>query len=295
MSRLNSPLPSSLRKNRPVSRPVSELITGIFTQSLTKTPSNDSTSLRSSVNRRSATERNETTASIAAALFGDANMPMAELVEMTEKETNQQMKTFMLTREETTLKLYAAVSDQKMKVFLKSSRAKVFDIDLSKWDAEGIITINDLRDDYKSTEITNICRDSNIPNLYSVCAHTQMLSNQSPQGAIIVESDFKVIIHSENNSVRSEKPIFSITGEFKQGRFMIIGRNDSRQQRNVGNSSGWVAERDDVAECNFEVEEDVFFDQYEIEANTSNPILIRRSPLLIAGIVVALASKKLGN
>ncbi|KAJ3030120.1 UNVERIFIED_CONTAM: hypothetical protein HDU68_010042 [Siphonaria sp. JEL0065] len=153
---------------------------------------------------------------------------MVELEEMTEK---QQMKTFMVGKENTAMRLYAAVTEEKMKVFLQVSRAKVFEVDLSKWEEEG-----------------------------------------------------------------SERPIFSITGEFKLGRFMIIGRDESRRQKNVGNSSGWVAARDGVSECNFEIEEEVFYDQYEMaEANMSGSILIRRSPLLMAGVVVALASKKSAN
>ncbi|KAJ3023128.1 UNVERIFIED_CONTAM: hypothetical protein HDU68_008770 [Siphonaria sp. JEL0065] len=288
-----SPLPL-LRKAG--TRPVSAIFTGLLEKiSLAPSPRSPRTSqTRKSTNdRNQQQQRNETTASIAAALFGDANTPMVELEEMTEK---QQMKTFMVGKENTALRLYAAVTEEKMKVFLQVSRAKVFEVDLSNWEEQGTITINDLRDDYKNTEITNIERDPCLPNVYSVWAHTQMMSNPAPQGAIIVESDFKVVIHSEHNGVRSEKPIFSITGEFKLGRFMIIGRDESRRQKDVGNSSGWVAARDGVNECNFEIEEQVFYDQYEMaEANMSGPILIRRSPLLMAGVVVALASNKSAN
>ncbi|KAJ3075039.1 hypothetical protein HDU99_001614, partial [Rhizoclosmatium hyalinum] len=226
-----------------------------------------SNSVRSSVHNRASVvqeilekERgiSESTQSVSAALFGDPNMPMVEAVKGKEAERAFRDSTV----KENMTQLYASISSKSIKIFLQASRVRIFDVDITKWQNEGTIIINDLREDYKSTEVTEITKNTIKPNEYLVCAHTSMGSNQQPQGVIEIESDLKLVLHS----IASKNPVFSITGEFPQGRFLVIGREDSRAQTKVGNSSGWTRRKgwsfsETTCECNFEISEEVLFDK----------------------------------
>ncbi|KAJ3347010.1 hypothetical protein HDU83_002455 [Entophlyctis luteolus] len=238
-------------------------------------------------------KRSETTIALASALFGDPDMPMVE-APVSKAECKQTFNQAGGGYARPIMRLYAIIKDDKLKVFLQATRSKVFEADLSKWTSdENSIVIRDLRKDYQSTEITNIMKSS--PNAFSVCSHTRMLSNQAPQGKIVVESNIKLNVFRQNNGGQcSKNPVFSITGDFAQGRFMIIGR-ENRQQTKVGNCSGWVMNRG-AFECDFEVDELVLFDRIDDDNGSSFDLSgvagsTNGSPLLIAGILVALAMK----
>ncbi|KAJ3228955.1 hypothetical protein HDU81_005741 [Chytriomyces hyalinus] len=236
--------------------------------------------------------------SIAAALFGDPSIPLANGIVLSSKE---HVRTFT-SQDETKIKFNLVLSNMKMKIISQITQKTMIEIDLSKWEAESTIVLNDLREDYKRTEMTEILRHKKNPNLYSVCAHTLMYSNLVPLGQVTIESPYKITVHTEKTSQSLSKPLFSLTGEIETGRFMIIGRaKDSRAQKDVGHSSGWVAKRslkigrEEVCECRLEIEEHTFYDQgvqesSEEEHRAGDP-LTKHSQLLMAGIALALAPK----
>ncbi|KAJ3230802.1 hypothetical protein HDU78_008098 [Chytriomyces hyalinus] len=236
--------------------------------------------------------------SIAAALFGDPSIPLASGIVLSSKE---HIRTFS-GQDDTKIKFNLVLSNLRMKVISQTTQKTMIEIDLTKWETESTIVLNDLREDYKRTEMTEIKRHNKNPNLYSVCAHTLMFSNLVPLGQISIESLCKITVHSENTSQALSKPVFSLTGEIETGRFMIIGRaKESRAQKDVGHSSGWVAKkslklgREEVCECCVEIEEHIFYDlgmdEFSDEAHHAEDPLTKHSQLLMAGIALALAPK----
>ncbi|KAJ3236566.1 hypothetical protein HDU81_010662 [Chytriomyces hyalinus] len=222
---------------------------------------------------------------ISSCLFGDPNMPVATVANLTTKEHT---RTFNIRNSATekSVALYASITGGKMKLFSQQTRKKLFDLDLTKWESEREIQVIDSREDFKRTEFIVVKKVPLSDNMYSVSADTDMKSNKFILGTATIESNVKITIHSEENGVKSEKPTFSITGEFTLGRFMIIARDKTgRQQRNVGNSSGWVAKkmllgfsRDVIRECNFLIDEILF-----------NEVEPTQSPLCMGAIALALA------
>ncbi|KAI8839520.1 hypothetical protein BJ741DRAFT_706942 [Chytriomyces cf. hyalinus JEL632] len=236
--------------------------------------------------------------SIAAALFGDPSIPLASGIVLSSKE---HIRTFS-GQDETKIKFNLVLSNLRMKIISQITQKTMIEIDLTKWETESTIVLNDLREDYKRTEMTEIKRHNKNPNLYSVCAHTLMFSNLVPLGQITIESPCKITVHTENTSQALSKPIFSLTGEIETGRFMIIGRaKESRAQKDVGHSSGWVAKkslklgREEVCECCVEIEEHIFYDlgmeEFSDEVHHAEDPLTKHSQLLMAGIALALAPK----
>ncbi|KAI8612066.1 hypothetical protein BC830DRAFT_1083606 [Chytriomyces sp. MP71] len=223
---------------------------------------------------------------VSSCLFGDPNMPIAKVAPLTKSE---QTRAFNLGEpSEQMTRLYATFTAEKMKVFLHATRRRVFDIDLGKWSEHKIVYVIDSRDDFMATEVMEIRRDTLAENEFIISADTAMRSNKQPIGSAVIESNFKISIYSQVGGTKSEKPAFSITGDFALGRFMVIARdNVSREQKNVGNSSGWVAKkkmlgfsRDVVRECNLEIQEILF-----------NKIVPTQSPLVMAVIALALAPR----
>ncbi|KAJ3242646.1 hypothetical protein HDU78_001315 [Chytriomyces hyalinus] len=259
-----------------------------------------------SISRKQSTKRavlptNTTSSShqsIAAALFGDPSIPLASGIVLSSKE---HVRTFA-SQDDTKIKFHLVLSNLKMKIISQITQKTMIEIDLSKWEADSTIILNDLREDYKRTEMTEILRHKKNPNLYSVCAHTLMYSNLVPLGQVTIESPYKITVHTEKTAQSLSKPLFSLTGEIETGRFMIIGRaKDSRVQKDVGHSSGWVAKRslkigrEEVCECRLEIEEHTFYDQGAHESSdevhqVEDP-LTKHSQLLMAGIALALAPK----
>ncbi|KAI8842384.1 hypothetical protein BJ741DRAFT_661066 [Chytriomyces cf. hyalinus JEL632] len=236
--------------------------------------------------------------SIAAALFGDPSIPLASGIVLSSKE---HVRTFA-PQDDTKIKFNLVLSNLKMKIISQITQKTMIEIDLSKWEADSTIVLNDLREDYKRTEMTEILRHKKNPNLYSVCAHTLMYSNLVPLGQVTIESPYKITVHTEKTAQSLSKPLFSLTGEIETGRFMIIGRaKDSRVQKDVGHSSGWVAKRslkigrEEVCECRLEIEEHTFYDQGAQESSEDvhkvDDPLTKHSQLLMAGIALALAPK----
>ncbi|KAJ3066267.1 hypothetical protein HDU99_003897, partial [Rhizoclosmatium hyalinum] len=174
------------------------------------------------------------------------------------------------------------------------------------------ITVHDFRDGFKRTEIMEILRNPKNPNMFSVCAHTVMLSNLLPLGTIVIDSAMKITVHVESRGAINSKPVFSITGEISNGRFMVIGRDkNSRAQKQIGTSSGWVTKRklklvqNEYRECNLEIDDSVFSDQVNYNASSEEVDVLmsqlkeletdtvtRLSQLLMAGIVLGLAPKE---
>ncbi|KAI8615020.1 hypothetical protein BC830DRAFT_1081577 [Chytriomyces sp. MP71] len=241
--------------------------------------------------------------SIAAALFGDPTLPIETALNLNKKE---HVRTFSEEQGMKMMQFYIHMTNEKMKVFIHHTQKRVFEVDLTKWETERIITLNDLREDYRRTEVLEIMQNKKNLSFFNVCAHTMMYSNLVPMGQIVLESTFKITVHADGISSALHKPIFSLTGEIESGRFMMIGRDkESRSQRNVGSSSGWVTKKtlklgkDEVCECNLEIEEHIFYDvddDVEVDdlsrtADVAADTLRRHSQLLIAGIVLALASK----
>ncbi|KAI9351403.1 hypothetical protein BDR26DRAFT_427445 [Obelidium mucronatum] len=249
------------------------------------------------------------TQNLAAALFGDPNLPIADMPALNAKES---IKKFSQADTDTSSKLEVNMTNNQMKFVMQRTKKKLFDVDLSTWETESNIKLHDLREDYKRTEIMEILRNPKNPNLYSVCAHTVMYSNLLPLGTIIVESENKITVHAESRGALNAKPLFSITGEISNGRFMIIGRSKaSREQKVVGNSSGWVTKKklklvqSEYCECNLDIDESVLNDEVnydrsndEIDSMQShlrdiqNNTVTRFSQLLMAGIVLGLAPKE---
>ncbi|KAI8830385.1 hypothetical protein BJ741DRAFT_652304 [Chytriomyces cf. hyalinus JEL632] len=222
---------------------------------------------------------------ISSCLFGDPNMPVATVANLTTKEHTRTFNARNSAAEKS-VALYASITGAKMKLFSQQTRKKLFDLDLTKWESDREIHIIDSREDFKRTEFIHVKKVPLSGNMYSVTADTDMKSNKFILGTATIESNVKITIHSEDNGVKSEKPTFSITGEFTLGRFMIIARDKTgRQQRNVGNSSGWVAKkrllgfsRDVIRECNFLIDEILF-----------NEVEPAQSPLCMGAIALALA------
>ncbi|KAJ3024615.1 UNVERIFIED_CONTAM: hypothetical protein HDU68_007960 [Siphonaria sp. JEL0065] len=249
------------------------------------------------------------TQNLAAALFGDPNLPIADMPAFNAKEN---IRKFGMTDSAHTAKIEVNMSNNQMRFSMQSSKKKIFDVDLSKWETESNIKLHDLREDYKRTEIMEILKNPKNPNLYSVCAHTVMYSNLLPLGTIIIESENKITVHVESRGALNAKPLFSITGEINNGRFTIIGRSKaSREQKAVGSSSGWVTKKklklaqSEYCECNVEIDEAVLndvlnYDRSNDEINSLQSQLkeiktnsvTRFSQLLMAGIVLGLAPKE---
>ncbi|KAJ3241921.1 hypothetical protein HDU78_001626 [Chytriomyces hyalinus] len=222
---------------------------------------------------------------ISSCLFGDPNMPVATVANLTTKEHTRTFNTRNSAAEKS-VALYASITGAKMKLFSQQTRKKLFDLDLTKWESDREIHVIDSREDFKRTEFIHVKKVPLSDNMYTVTADTDMKSNKFILGTATIESNVKITIHSEENGVKSQKPTFSITGEFTLGRFMIIARDKTgRQQRNVGNSSGWVAKkrllgfsRDVIRECNFIIDEILF-----------NEVEPTQSPLCMGAIALALA------
>ncbi|KAJ3350928.1 hypothetical protein HDU83_009347 [Entophlyctis luteolus] len=251
---------------------------------------------------------NSSRASIAAALFGDPNAlilqgpsdvpPIPDV--FAAKNTNQEVT------------LEVKMTGKAMKMHLRHSKKKVFEVDLSLWESKSQIKIHDFREEYKRTEIIELSRIPKYPNIFSVAGHTVMLSNLFPLGNIVIESQNKISIYSGLMTVSSSaKPLFSITGEIKFGRFMIIGRDtESRAQQNLGSSSGWAVKRklklagEENLECNLQIGGSTWNDVAETCVNEDQEIsqnqmmeiqndnVTRHSQLLMAGIALALSPKE---
>ncbi|KAJ3249473.1 hypothetical protein HDU77_007695 [Chytriomyces hyalinus] len=222
---------------------------------------------------------------ISSCLFGDPHMPVATVANLTTKEHTRTFNSRNSTAEKS-VALYASIVGGKMKLFSQQTRKKLFDLDLTKWESDREIHIIDSREEFKRTGFIHVKKIPLSDNMYSVTADTDMKSNKLILGTATIESNVKITIHSEDAGIKSEKPTFSITGEFTLGRFMIIARDKTgRQQRNVGNSSGWVAKkkllgfsRDVTRECNFLIDEILF-----------NEVEPTQSPLCMGAIALALA------
>ncbi|KAI8832400.1 hypothetical protein BJ741DRAFT_651132 [Chytriomyces cf. hyalinus JEL632] len=222
---------------------------------------------------------------ISSCLFGDPHMPVATVANLTTKEHTRTFNSRNSTAEKS-VALYASIVGGKMKMFSQQTRKKLFDLDLTKWESDREIHIIDSREEFKRTGFIHVKKIPLSDNMYSVTADTDMKSNKLILGTATIESNVKITIHSEDAGIKSEKPTFSITGEFTLGRFMIIARDKTgRQQRNVGNSSGWAAKkkllgfsRDVTRECNFLIDEILF-----------NEVEPTKSPLCMGAIALALA------
>ncbi|KAJ3209604.1 hypothetical protein HDU82_000520 [Entophlyctis luteolus] len=220
------------------------------------------------------------TEAIAAALFGDPGTPM-----------------------KTAGNCALGAPTQKILIFVKSTRKKAVEIDLSRWHSENVVTLQDLRDGYHTTEILEILRTPKTPTVYSVAAHTVMYSNLVPVGNISVDSDFKLSLHNDAIGVKVlSKPLFTITGEIQKGRFVIVARSkSSRQQKDVGFSSGWIAKKkivkflkESTFENNLEIDEGIWNDRADSLEGTLKPDQ-KLSQLLLAGICMAYAFKEEGS
>ncbi|ORY51245.1 hypothetical protein BCR33DRAFT_712351 [Rhizoclosmatium globosum] len=249
------------------------------------------------------------TQDMAAALFGDPNMSVAAMPCLDDR---QKANTFAETANEKKVHLEINMTNNQMRFVDRMTKKKLFEVDLSKWESESNITVHDFRDGFKRTEIMEILRNPKNPNMFSICAHTVMLSNLLPLGTIVIDSAMKITVHVESRGAINSKPVFSITGEISNGRFMVIGRDkNSRAQKQIGTSSGWVTKRklklvqNEYRECNLEIDDSVFSDQVNYNASSEEVDVLmsqlkeletdtvtRLSQLLMAGIVLGLAPKE---
>ncbi|KAJ3125299.1 hypothetical protein HK100_010871 [Physocladia obscura] len=249
-------------------------------------------------------------ASIAAALFGDATTPIVDAVVLKPKQT---ALFFNQNDSEKREKLEANLANCTMRVLMKVSKRRIFEVDLKKWVSDNSITLRDFRDEYKRTEIMEILPTPKNPNVFSVIGHTIMFSNLLPVGSIFIESPYKINIYTESRgNILSGKPLYSLVGEIGNGRFMIIGRDkNSRAQINVGASSGWISKkklvllRDENVQCSLEIDDKILNDLLDVDKPSQEEVsrhrmeeiekntVTRYSQLLMAGIVVALAPKDL--
>ncbi|KAJ3381872.1 hypothetical protein HDU84_004764 [Entophlyctis sp. JEL0112] len=248
-------------------------------------------------------------ASIAAALFGDPNVSILP----SPVETSPISKLFPATKQENQVTVEVKMTGAQMKMHLRHSKKKVFEVDLSLWESKSIIKIHDFREEYKRTEIIEISRIPKYPNIFSVAGHTVMLSNLFPLGNIVIESPNKInMLKGLINATPSSKPLFSISGEIKLGRFTIVRLDtELRAQENLGSSSGWAAKRklklagEENLECNLQICGSTWNDVADTCGNADDEIsrkqlaeiqndsVTRHSQLLMAGIALALAPKDL--
>ncbi|KAJ3350927.1 hypothetical protein HDU83_009346 [Entophlyctis luteolus] len=238
------------------------------------------------------------TEAIAAALFGDPGTPMK-----TAGNCALGAPTVFLPSRQNRVSFEVNRVQQKILIFVKSTRKKAVEIDLSRWHSENVVTLQDLRDGYHTTEILEILRTPKTPTVYSVAAHTVMYSNLVPVGNISVDSDFKLSLHNDAIGVKVlSKPLFTITGEIQKGRFVIVARSkSSRQQKDVGFSSGWIAKKkivkflkESTFENNLEIDEGIWNDRADSLEGTLKPDQ-KLSQLLLAGICMAYAFKEEGS
>ncbi|KAJ3202439.1 hypothetical protein HDU82_007356 [Entophlyctis luteolus] len=250
---------------------------------------------------------NASRASIAAALFGDPNASILD----SPADVPNIPKIFSSNNQDHEVTLEVKMMGTKMKMYLRHSKMKVFEVDLSLWESKSQIKIHDFREEYKRTEIIELSRIPKYPNVFTVAGHTVMLSNLFPLGNIVIESPNKIcMFNGLFNASYSSKPLFSITGEIKLGRFMVVGRDtESRAQQSLGSSSGWAVKRklklagDENMECNLQICGSTWNDvagacsnaDQEISQNQmmeiQNDNVTRHSQLLMAGIALALAPK----
>ncbi|KAJ3072022.1 hypothetical protein HDU98_004422 [Podochytrium sp. JEL0797] len=116
------------------SRPTSAVFSTMLDIIGVSNKSSPRSSVGNAPSRKPTAKRNDATSSMASALFGDAHIPMVELPKESAKEIS---RLFTETSHLQATQLYATATREKICIFLKSTRAKVFQVDLTKWDAEG--------------------------------------------------------------------------------------------------------------------------------------------------------------
>ncbi|KAJ3395842.1 hypothetical protein HDU80_010185 [Chytriomyces hyalinus] len=72
---------------------------------------------------------------ISSCLFGDPNMPVATVANLTTKEHTRTFNARNSAAEKS-VALYASITGAKMKLFSQQTRKKLFDLDLTKWESD---------------------------------------------------------------------------------------------------------------------------------------------------------------
>nr|KAJ3417946.1 hypothetical protein HK105_000563 [Polyrhizophydium stewartii] len=155
-----------------------------------------------------------------------------------------------------------AASGRVKKLEISSSQgANIFDINLKRWDEKGRVQIADLRPSAANGMIDIMPVSDRTKRQPVVFSKTSKLSDMtflvssltgSALGTIEISSGMKMSIMRDSDSDRPDAPTVAVSGDFKEGRFIIVKKlANSREQRLFGESRGRHLVRKTVRESHW--------------------------------------------
>ncbi|KAJ3218286.1 hypothetical protein HDU67_006259 [Dinochytrium kinnereticum] len=132
----------------------------------------------------------------------------------------------------------------------------LFSIDLKNWEGKRTLQVTDLRPRFFATAELEITPKPQTPKEYLITGKSPMTHLITTLGTITQLSDIKLEVNPNQN----DQQRYTLTGDFKDGKFIVVQRfAHSREQRLIGESFGRKLLRRSVREvrwgCEVEVEE----------------------------------------